>query len=175
MKRALLAAIVVAAAATVAPIAAQAHPAADQAVTVRLDLPVIFSDPTPHCPQGVATFSISSNGHSGQGINCLLDFAFVDCPHGVEALFCQTVSAVMTLQLPGGTIETDISIFEIATCADAGCLTLAVDQRWSGTVTGATGRFHGLEGGSVSGGGVAVIDAATFEFLSIDEVLLIEK
>ena len=47
-----------------------------------------------------------------------------------------------------------MTIFGAWTC-DATC---AVDQRWSGAVTHATRRFHALERGSVSGGGLFVFD-----------------
>jgi hypothetical protein len=75
----------------------------------------------------------------------------------------------MTLNLRGGTIKADATIFEAWTCT-ASC---AIDQRWSGTVTSATRRFHELVGGSVSGGGLATLDLEAGAVVAIDEVLVI--
>ena len=87
----------------------------------------------------------------------------------------------MTLSLPGGTIEAaNANIFEGWTCvggaylADGTCTSVwNVDQRWSGTVTGASARFHAFMDGNVSGGGLLVLDGPTFNFVSIAETLVI--
>lgn len=173
MNKAVLALTVLLTAALIAPLAAQGHPDDDEGLRVRLELPVTFSDPTAACPFGTADYGISWKRKIGSGRNCLKDIVPVDCPPAVEALFCQEARVLTTLRLPGGRIEADVSIFEVWTCGDPECLTLAVDQQWSGKVTRARGRFHELKGASVSGGGTVVFDAATFNVLSIDEVLVI--
>ena len=173
MRKAILALTVLATVALSGPVAAQAHPNGDDGLRVRLQLPASFSDPTLECPAGIADFGISSIGRIGSGRNCILAFVPADCPPAVVALFCQKVPLRTTLRLPGGRIEADATIFEIWTCGDPNCTTLSVDEQWSGKVTRARGRFDELQGASVSGGGTAVFDAATFEILSLDETLVI--
>jgi hypothetical protein len=65
-------------------------------------------------------------------------------------------------------------ISEADGCGDPDCGALVIDQQWVGDVTRATHRFHKLNGVSVAGGGQVVADAATFEILSADEVLVID-
>ena len=173
MRRAILVLTIAVTAALVAPLAAHGDTRDDDGLRVRLQLPVTFSDPTPQCLGGTAEYRITSKRRTGSGSNCILGVVPADCPPTVEALFCQEVSVLVTLRLRGGRIEADVSIFEIWTCGDPACLTLSVDQRWSGTVTRATGRFDDFEEGSISGGGTAVFDATTFQVLSIDQVLVI--
>jgi hypothetical protein len=173
MKTALAFLTVLMAAALVAAPAAQARQGGEGGFRVRLELPIAFSDPTPACPAGIARYGISFRGQSGSGENCIQDFIAADCPPGVEGLFCQTVPVLITLRLPGGSMEIDGSLFEVFTCGDPNCATFAVDQQWSGTVTSAERRFQRFRGGSLSGGGVFVLDATTFEILAIDEVLVI--
>jgi hypothetical protein len=50
-----------------------------------------------------------------------------------------------------------------------------IEQRWSGTVTRAKQRFQKFRGGSLSGGGVFILDGLTFEPISLDEVLVIRR
>jgi hypothetical protein len=175
MKRSILVLTVAIAAALVAPLAAQGG-GDDDGLRVRLQLPVTFSSPTAACPEGIAEYGISTKRRTGLGTNCIQAVVPAACPPAaVNALFCQGVSVLATLRLRGGRIEADASIFEIWTCGDPMCLTLSVDQQWSGSVTRATGKFDDLEGGSISGGGTAVFDATTFEVLSIDQLLAIDE
>lgn len=155
------------AAALTAPPAAQADSSEDDALRIRLVPPVNFA-PTADCPTGAAIYGISLHQQAGSGTNCILGELPAECPPNVTAQFCQNVPVRMKLSLPGGSIEADVTIFEAWTC-NARC---AVDQRWSGTVTRATRRFHRLEDGSVSGGGLFVFDPVTFD-LTLDEVLVI--
>lgn len=173
MRKLILALLVLATAALVAPLTAQGHRDEDDGLRVRLERPVTFSDPTPGCPEGTIAFGISSNGKIGSGRNCVQEVVLADCPPAVEALFCQEARALMALRLGRGSIDAEVSIFEIWTCGDPECLTLAVDQRWEGRVTQARRKFRELEGGSVSGGGTVVFDAMTFDVLGLDEVLVI--
>jgi hypothetical protein len=154
--------------AAVLPLGAQAHPKRDHRLRITLKLPLNFA-PTAECPTGAAIYGISVHGQTGSGTNCIGDSVPADCPPGVTAQFCQTVPARMTLSLDGSRIVGNVTIFEAWNCA----ATCVVDQRWSGTVTQASRRFHDLEHGSVSGGGLVVVDPATFEILSLDEVLTI--
>ena len=176
MKRAILVLTVAIAAALAAPLAAQGETRDDDGLRVRLELPVTFSSPTAECPEGMAEYVIFAKRRTGIGTNCIRAVIPAACPtSAVDALFCQEVSVLTTLRLRGGTIEADVSIFEIWTCGDPMCLTLSVDQQWLGSVTRATGRFDDLEEGSISGGGTAVFDATTFQVLSIDQVLVISE
>jgi hypothetical protein len=93
-----------------------------------------------------------------------------DCPPGVVALFCENVPILVTLRLPGVTVEADGAIFETWTCGDPSCATLSVRQQWSGTTTRARGIVRQLEGGTLSGGGVLAFDATTFALVTFDEV-----
>jgi hypothetical protein len=162
------------AAALGAPAAAQAHSSHHKVVRARLTLPINFTDPTPACPQGIAAYGLKSHGKAGHGMNCLQNPVPFDCPSGSAAFLCQSVPVHTTLRLRGGRIRArHMTIREIWTCADPACNTISIRQRWRGRVTRATGRFDDLAGGSVSGGGTAVVDASTFAFLSIHEVLVI--
>ena len=121
-------------------------------------------------------FGISALGKSGSASNCLQDEIPAACPPAVDALFCvEKTPALLTLRLQGGKIKAEVTLSEIFNCGDPDCLTFAIDQRWSGPVVYAKGRFSKLRGGSVSGGGTVILDAATFEFLSVDEELVISK
>jgi hypothetical protein len=162
---------VVATAELVAPMGALAKHDRDP-LRVRFEAPVTFEEGTSECPGGIARFGISALGKTGSAMNCLQRFDPVQCPR-VETLFCQEAPLLMTLRLPGGEIEADLTLFEIWRCADPGCQTLAVDQQWPGTVVEARRRFHKLAGATVTGGGVAVFDAETFELLSLDEEIVI--
>lgn len=175
MKKAHAFLMVLMTAALIAAPAARAHPGGGDGLRVRLELPIAFSDPTPACPAGIAQFGISFRGQNGSGENCIEEFVPADCPPGVEGLFCQTVPVLITLRLPGGSMEIDGSLFEVFTCGDPNCASFAVDQQWSGTVTGAERRFQRFRGGSLSGGGLFVLDATTFEILAVDEVLVITR
>jgi hypothetical protein len=168
MKKVLLISMLLVTAALVAPLAAQARSGGDDGLRVKVEPPVNFAS-TADCPTGAAIYGISSEGKIGSGTNCILDEVPAACPPGVTAQFCQDVPVRMTLRLRGGTIEADVHIFEAWTC-EANC---SVDQRWSGTVTNATGKFHKLRDGSVSGGGTFVFDAVTFALVSLDEALVI--
>ena len=75
----------------------------------------------------------------------------------------------MTLSLDGSRVVGNVTIFEAWNCA----ATCVVDQRWSGMVTQASRRFHDLEHGSVSGGGLFAFDSVTFELVTLDAVLTI--
>ena len=173
MKRLLSGLIVVATLALIAPLAGQAKGKDDEGLQVRLVLPVNFADPTPDCPGGVVTFGLAWSGKSGTGQNCFAaDFApTATCP--ADALFCQQAPMLLTLSLPGGVIQADAHLVETWRCGDSACTVLAVDQRWPGTVTDATGRFHDLKGATVSGGGIFAFNATTFELVTFDEVLVI--
>ena len=166
MKRIVLIALLVAAATLMAPLTAHARPATDQSLRVRLQLPLTFDGCGAH-------FNISALGQVGTGINCVTDVIPAECPRGVVALFCERVPGHMTLRLFDARIEADTTIFEIWRCGEPDCSKFAVEQRWSGEITDATGRFTRFRGASVSGGGRAIIDAATFEVLVLDEVLVI--
>jgi hypothetical protein len=168
MRKAILTLFALVSAALIAPLAGHAGPERDDGLRVRLEPPVTFG-PTADCPDFAAVYGISVRGKTGSGTNCILAIVPADCPPNVTAQFCQTAHVRMTLSLRGSTIEADVTIFEAWTC-DTNC---AVDQRWSGTVTQATGRFSDLEGGSVSGGGLFVFDAVTGELRVLDEVLVI--
>ena len=157
--------------ALVAPLAAQGKP---PPLEVRIAAPMKFSAATEACPLGTFDYRLSFEGAAGSGSNCLREFVAVDCPPGVDGLLCQEVRAGMTLRLPKGTIEGDASIFQVNQCGNPSCTTLTDDHRWSGTVTRATRGFHKLRDASISGGGVVVLHAATFEIFSVDEVLVID-
>ena len=168
-----LALTVLATAALVAS-AADARPTRDGGLKVRFGLPLTFPAPTRDCPSGPVEFGISVNGKSGSGSLCAPDVVPVDCPPTPAALFCDRADHVsLTLRLPGGRIEADATAYEVIRCNDPNCNTVALDQRWSGRVTRARGTFSDLERASVSGGGTAVLDGATGEPLSLDEVLVI--
>ena len=156
-----------------APGAAQAHSSHHKVVRARLTLPVTFTNPTPACPQGTATYGLKWHGKVGHGANCLQNPVPFDCPSGSAAFLCQNIPVRARLHLHGDTIKARAMINEMYTCADPECDTISIRQRWRGHVTRATGRFDDLAGGSLSGGGTAVVVASTFEFLSIDEVLVI--
>jgi hypothetical protein len=161
-------------AAIAAPLGAQAVANDRHPLAITLVKPVIFGDPTADCLGGVATYRISIRHKIGTGTNCLVvNPILVDCPPNVTADFCQNAPVRMTLNLRGGTIKADATIFEVWTCT----ATCAIDQRYSGTVTSATRRFHELVGGSVSGGGVATLDPANQvePVMAIDEVLVISQ
>jgi hypothetical protein len=168
MKKTGLIATLLVTAALTAPLAAEADSNGDDSLRIRLVPPVNFA-PTADCPTGAAIYGISLRRQIGSGTNCILGEVPTDCPPNITAQFCQTVPVRMKLRFPGGSIEGNVTIFEAWTC-DASC---AVDQEWSGTVTRATRRFHHLDGGSVSGGGLFEFDPATFDLLTFDEVLVI--
>jgi hypothetical protein len=170
MKKVPLVAMLLVVAALAAPAATQARTAGEDGLRVRLVPPVNFA-PTADCPTGAAIYGISAQGKPGTGTNCILGEVVVPCPAGVTAQFCQDVPVRMTLSLRGGTITGDVHLFEAWNCA----VNCAVDQRWSGTVTSATGKFHKLRQGSVSGGGIFVFDATTFALVSLDETLVITR
>jgi hypothetical protein len=151
-----------------APLAARADSGRDDTLRITLVPPVNFA-PTAGCPTGAAIYGISLRRQSGSGTNCILDEVPAACPPSVTAQFCQNVPVRMSLSLPGGSIEGDVTIFEAWNCA----ATCAVDQQWTGTVTQATGRFHHFDGGSISGGGLFEFDATTFDLIHLDEVLVI--
>src|ERR1700730_11832379 len=169
MRKTVLVLTVLLAAVLTMPLAAQAHSGGDDGLRVKLEPPLNFA-PTPDCPTGAAIYGVSLHGQIGSGTNCLLNNVPAVCPSDVTAQFCQNVPVRMTLSFKGGTIQGNVTIFEAWTC-DANC---SVDQRWSGTVTRATRRFHQLEGGSVSGGGLFVFDATTFELRTLNEVRVIK-
>ena len=165
---------VVATAALVAPMGALAKHDRDP-LRVRFEPPLTFEEGTSACPGGIARFGISALGKTGSAMNCLQPFNAVHCPPTVEALFCQKAPLLMTLRLPGGEIEADLTLFEIWRCGDPGCETLAIDQQWPGIVVEAKRRFHKLVDAAVTGGGLAVFDAETFELLSLDEEIVIRS
>jgi len=167
MRKAILACAILPTVALIAPLAAQARSNGDDGLGMKLEAPVDFA-PTADCPTGAAIYGVALHGEIGSGTNCILDEVPADCPPGVTAQFCQAVPVRMTLTFKGGRIDGDVTIFEAWNCA-AIC---AVDQRWSGTVTHATLRFHDLDGGSISGGGVFAFDTATGQ-ATLDEVLAI--
>jgi hypothetical protein len=179
MRRLFFVAALVASGAFVLPFAVQASRDELQLMIVP---PISFAQPA-DCPTGAIGYGISLlHGKGGTGSNCILgDDVPGSCPSGVTADFCARVGIRMTLSLPGGTIEAaNGQIFEAWTCAggaylsDGTCSSVwNIDQRWSGAVTAATGRFHALADGAVSGGGLLVFDGPTFSFVSIDETLVI--
>jgi hypothetical protein len=150
-------------AALAAPLAAQAG----HDLQLTLVQPIGFATPA-DCPTGAITYGLGYHGQTGAGANCILDVVPAACPAGVTADFCQNVPLRMTLTLPGGRIVADGAIFEEWTCTPD----CSVVQRWSGTVTQATTRFHKLNGGAVSGGGLLVFDA-DFNIAGFDEALTI--
>jgi hypothetical protein len=146
---------------------ARASSKGDDALSVELVAPVNFAS-TADCPAGAALYGVALGPQHGSGENCIGDAVPVGCPAGVAAQFCQNVPVRMELSLPGGTIAGDVTILEAWTC-DATC---DVEQTWSGTVA-ATQRFHKLDGGSLSGGGLFAFDATTFALVGFDEHLVI--
>jgi hypothetical protein len=174
MKKLALALTLLVTAALVAPLTAQAKP---RPLTLRVEPPLVFSAPTPECPLGMVDYALSLKGATGSGTNCIQDIVAVDCPPGVPVGFgirgCLEVRVLFTLRLPGGTIEGEATIHEIVRCGDPPCRTDATEQRWSGTVTQATRRFHKLAGESISGGGLVVFHVPLNELLVLDVVLVI--
>jgi hypothetical protein len=166
-RKTFLVAAVVLAAMLAIPLAAHAQPNGHE-LSLRLEPPVNF-EPTADCPTSAAIYRVALHGETGSGTNCILADVARECPADVTAQFCQDVPVRMTVSFKGGRIDADVTIFEAWNCDDAVC---SVDQRWSGTVTGATRRFHAFEGGSVSGGGLFAFDLATFD-VTLDEVLSI--
>lgn len=172
VRRLILAFAIVGTATSFVPLAA-AGGGDDEPLRVRFEAPVVFTAPTPGCPEGVADFGISTLGKVGSATNCLQSFAVVECAPGVVALFCQELDVHMTLRLHGSRMEADLTLVEVWNCGDPDCLTFSVDQQWPGVVVFAKGRFNKLEGARVSGGGTIVFDAATFDLLSLDEAIAI--
>ena len=146
---------------------ARASSKGDDALRIDLVTPVNFA-PTADCPTGAALYGVSLGPQRGSGSNCIGDEIPVPCPVGVTAQSCQNVPVRMELSLPGGTITGDVTIFEARTCD----VTCDVEQTWSGTVS-ASSRFHKLDGGSLSGGGLFAFDATSFALVAFDEVLVI--
>jgi hypothetical protein len=140
---------------------------------VRLKLPVIFLNATGACPQGIATYRLRTLGRTGSGRNCLKTATPTACPSGSAAFLCQDVGVRMALRLPDGRIKGRARLHEVWTCVDAACSKIAIQQRWHGHVRRAEGRLRRLAGGSVSGGGTAIVIASTFEVVRIHEVLVI--
>jgi hypothetical protein len=169
MRKAIRVCALLFAAAAVAPLAAQAQSNRDDGLTVKLAQPVNFAPPTADCPEGVASYGITLHAQTGSGTNCIQAEVPVDCPAGVVAQFCQNVPVRTTLNVDGSVIEGDVTILEAWTC-DAIC---SVEQTWSGAITHATRRFHALEGGLVSGGGLFAFDPVTFQLVTFDETLVI--
>ena len=167
MRKAILTLTITLAGALTAPLATQASPK-DDGLSLTLGTPVNFA-PTADCPTGAALYGLALHGERGSGENCIGDEIPADCPPGVTAQFCQNVPVRMTFSFAGGRIEADGAIFEAWNC-DASC---AVDQRWSGTVTTGTRRFHALAGATVSGGGLFAFDQATFALVAFDETLVV--
>ena len=130
------------------PLAAQAR---NDELQLTIVQPVTFAQPA-DCATGAIDYGIAPlHGKGGAGTNCILRDDFpVPCPTGVTADFCESVGIRMTLSLPGGTIEAaNGQIFEAWTCAGGAYLpggtctsVWEIDQRWSGTVTQASGRFQ---------------------------------
>jgi hypothetical protein len=168
MRRLTIALLLVTAALASPPLGVAASANPEHALRIRLLQPVSFPQ-TADCPNFAIMYGISVHRKIGTGTNCILEQVAVDCPPDVTAQFCQNVPVTMTLSLRGSTLKADVTIFEAWTCT-ASC---AVDQRWSGTVTSAERRFRGLTGGSVAGGALVSLDAATFEVLAFDGVLII--
>jgi hypothetical protein len=146
---------------------ARANSKGDDPLRIDLVPPVNFAA-TADCASGAALYGVSLGPQRGSGSNCILDEIPVACPAGVTAQSCQNVPVRMELHLPGGTITGDITILEAWTC-DATC---DVEQTWSGTVA-ATQRFHELDGGTLSGGGLFAFDATTSALETFDETLVI--
>lgn len=156
------------------PAAAVAHTDGGRVVRARLARPVTFTNPTTACPQGIAKYRLVSSGGAGRGANCVLNPTVHACPQGSTAFLCQDVPVHVALHLHGGVIRArHTTIAEVWTCADPACATISIRQRWHGSVSAATGRFDDLAGGTLRGGGTALVDATTFEFLRIHEVLAI--
>jgi hypothetical protein len=146
---------------------ARASSKSEDALKIDLVPPVNFA-PTADCPTGAALYGLSLGPQRGQGENCIGDEIPVACPAGVTAQSCANVAVQMELSLPGGTITGNVTIFEARTC-DATC---DVQQTWSGIVS-ATRRFHDLDGGTLSGGGLFAFDPTTFALVGFDEQLAI--
>jgi hypothetical protein len=146
---------------------AQASSKGDDGLRIDLVVPVDFT-PTADCPTGAALYGVALGPQRGSGENCIGDEIPVACPANVTAQSCANVPVRMELRLPGGTITGNVTIFEARTC-DATC---DVVQTWSGTVAAAR-RFHELDGGSLSGGGLFAFDATTFALVAFDEQLVI--
>jgi hypothetical protein len=151
-----------------APLGAAASANREHALRIRLGQPVSFPQ-TADCPSFAIMYGISVHHKIGAGTNCVIDQVAVDCPPGITAQFCQNVPVRMTLNARGSTIKADVMIFEAWTCA----ATCAVDQTWSGTVTGAARQFRSLTGGSVAGGALVSLDPATSAVLAFDGLLII--
>lgn len=159
------------AAACMLPFAANARADDADSVQIVLHTPVNFQ-PMPDCPTIAAVYSISLRGLKGSGENCIGDEQVAPCPPDSTADYCLAVMVQVTLSLPSGTIVSDDgTIFESWTCASV----CNVDQRWSGTVTSATRRFHDYVGGALAGGGLLAFDATTFDLVHFDESLSVTK
>lgn len=125
----------------------------DDGKKIKIKLPLTSGGPTSDCPSFTINYRISSNGRSGSGTNCILGFNPVDCAPSL----CVELPLLATFSLPRGTITARVTLFEKARCDPAiSAKCTRVHHRWSGMVTEATGKFHELEGSTVSGGGVAV-------------------
>jgi hypothetical protein len=146
---------VLATAALIAPVATFGHAGGGGAVRLKIELPITFLAPTPDCPVGTlftADYRISSKGKTGSARNCILAVDQVDCAPSV----CVNAPLIVTFRLPGGEITARGTLFEKAPCdTTSSDKCTKVRHTWSGTVTHATGRFDGLLGATVSGGGVA--------------------
>jgi hypothetical protein len=175
MKSLIPIATLLACAALTASAAAQTR---DDGLRLKIVQPITFDPQT-----GCIGYGLASRGKTGTGTNCIVNEVPAQCPSRVTADFCVNVLLGMTLTLPGGRLDVPQgAIFEAWTCvggayaADGSCTSLwNVDQRWSGTVTQATGKYRDLRHASVSGGGLLVFDGPTFNIVSINETLVIRQ
>jgi hypothetical protein len=111
---------------------------------------------------------VAPDGETGTNIACVQTIAEVPCPE-----FCVNYGILLTIRLPHGRITAQVTLAETVTCNDPACLTVTLEQIWTGTVTKSIGKLHGFKGAPVSGGGTGVQDTTTGEWSAIDEELVI--
>ena len=124
---------------------------AQNRLTVHITPPLVFTDPSAHCPEGGATFGVSTRLGNGSGSVCFLAIRPASFPCHSD-VGCQEVESQITFELPQGTIVTRVTQFETF-AFDPQTGVFSVLLYISGTVIDATNAFHSLVGADVSGSG----------------------
>jgi hypothetical protein len=151
-------AIALVAASLLVPWAAQAESRDDSPRSFRfqLVLPVEFGS-FGDCADA-ARYQVTSQSQVGHGRTCLLTAPdFSPCNEGIG--FCRDLATQTVLKLPRGAIRFDANQHEVVTAFDPDTFAFSVDITWTGSVTGASHKYHKFIGATVSGGGSTAFDA----------------
>ena len=147
--------VLVASAALIGPVAAQAsgNPIQLGTVTVNVGSPLFFLGPKPGCLFRVYYGLSSADGRKlGQGQNC------ITADDGAGTLLID-----VTLHLPGGTIRASITNVE-TTEFDPTTGVVTITEDWDGPVTGGTGLYRGAQGNLSAFGPVVLNPDGTGSF-----------